>query len=121
MKTLSVSSLLVAGCLAALMVSPATAAPAKKAAMARFLIEVPHTQEECMKAMDEVSAMGPKALAQWDFGCEAGEHVAWAIVTAPDEKTALEKVPEAERANAKVHKLTKLTAAQVKEMHEKMK
>ena len=120
MKTLSVS-LLVAGCVAALMVSPAMAANIKKAPMARFLIEVPHTQEECMKAMDEVSAMGPKALAQWDFGCESGEHVAWAVVTAPDEKAALEKVPEAERANAKVHRLTKFTAAQIKEMHEKMK
>ena len=96
-------------------------APAKpaQARMSEYLIESPHTAEGCLKALDDISAMGPKALPKWQFGCMAGEHVGWAIVTATDEQAALQNVPPSLRDQARVHKLNKFTAAQVKSFHEK--
>lgn len=93
--------------------------PAKpaKAAMSTFLIESPHTPEQCLQALDATAAMGEKTLAQWHYGCAAGEHVGWAIVHAPDEQAALNMVPELVRGEAKVHKISQLTAAQIKELH----
>ncbi len=131
MKSLSVSFPMVVVCAALLIGTAALAAdaPAKKShagkmhhrpSMPEFLIESPHTPEECTKAMDAIAAQGPKSLDKWSFGCEAGEHTAWAIVHAPNEQAALAMVPAELRDKAKVHKLEKFTPQQVKKMHEKM-
>jgi hypothetical protein len=93
-------------------------AMAKKMAGKRFLVSVPHTAEECMKAMDTYEAS--KSLAKWDFGCEDGDHTAYSIVTAENKDAALAMVPESMRANAKVVMITKFTAADLKKAHEAM-
>src|SRR2546426_2247786 len=116
MKSVS-ASLIVVGC-AALLVALAADTSAKhmgagkmhhRSSMPEFLIESPHTPEECMKSMDAIAAQGPKALDKWSFGCESGEHTAWAIVHAKDEQAALAMVPADLRDKAKVHKLEKFT------------
>ena len=84
-----------------------------------YLVESPHTADGCLKALDDISAMGPKALDKWEFGCAAGEHVGWAIVTASDEQAALAYVPASIRDQARVHKLNKFTLAQVLAFHGK--
>ena len=71
-------SLILVGCLAVLFVAggvlaqqgtaakkPAAHAKAAKHAMSMFLIESPHTEEECMNVMDDVNKSGPKELASW--------------------------------------------------------
>jgi len=95
---------------------------ASKGATTQWLVESPHTAENCLATLDAISANGgDKALAAWQFGCMAGEHVGWMVVRAPDEQTALASVPEMVRAQAKAHKLNKFTAAELKSFHEKMK
>jgi hypothetical protein len=132
MKRYPVLSLLAAGAVAAVLVGSvalagsygAKDAPAKsahKAVQTEYLVESPHTADGCVQALDEISAMGPNALAKWQFGCMAGEHVGWAIVTAPNEQAALQLVPASLRDKARVHKLNKFSAAQVKALHGKMK
>jgi hypothetical protein len=124
-RSLTLSSVLLLGCVAALLVSsnsPATAKAATKAdtQMTQYLIESPHTAEECMQALDDISGQGPKALAKWNFGCMTGDHTGWAMVSAADEQAALQMVPANLREKAHVHKLNKFTAAEIKKMHEKM-
>ena len=50
--------------------------------MKRFLIETPHKAEDCLKALDEELAKGPKVLEKFDYGCMAGDHTGYAIVDA---------------------------------------
>ena len=121
-RILSLSSGLLLCCVAALLVSSSSPAATKKAdtQMTQYLIESPHTAEECMQALDDISGMGPKALAKWNFGCMTGDHTGWAMVTAADEQAALQMVPANLREKAHVHKLTKFTPAEIKKMHQKM-
>ncbi len=54
--------------------------------MAEYLIELPHTKEECMKAGGEIkdSELLPKIY----WGCVSGVHNGWAIVEAKNESAA---------------------------------
>ena len=96
------------------------AAPTKmmKPALTTFLIESPHTAEECLKVMDEVNMS--KGLALWDWGCMAGNHTAYRIVKAADENAALAMVPEDVRAKAHAYKLMKMTPGQLAMAHKHM-
>ncbi len=99
-----------------------SAKSASKGATTEWLVESPHSADQCLAVLDAISSKGgDKALAAWQFGCMSGEHVGWMVVRAPDEQTALQSVPEMIRGQAKAHKLNKFTAAELKALHEKMK
>ena len=87
--------------------------------MARFMIESPHTPQECMRAQDEELAMGSDVLAKFDWGCSAGEHKAWAVVETDSESSARNMVPETVRSKAHVVEVSKLTPEQIRKAHEK--
>lgn len=86
--------------------------------MAKYVVESPHTAEECLGAMDEMLAMGPDVLDQYHFGCMSGEHTGWAIVDAESESEALEIVPDSIRGKARAVKVEKFTPEQIKAAHE---
>src|SRR5690349_1405713 len=103
------STLLAISCLATFLISASALAqgtsakkaghaPAAKPALAVFLIESPHTPDECLNVMDEVNKS--KDLGAWDWGCAAGNHTGYRIVHAVDENAALAMVPEDVRAKA---------------------
>jgi hypothetical protein len=75
--------------------------------MERFLIETPHTAEDCEKLVDQVYAMG--YLYNFDWGCKVGVHTGWAIIEAEDEAQARLAVPPLVRKKARVIELTKFT------------
>jgi hypothetical protein len=85
--------------------------------MSRFLIESKHTKEECLKALDELSAKGPDILGKYDFACGAGEHTGWATVDAPSEKEARGLVPEFLQGKTKVVEVSKFTPEQIRQYH----
>ncbi|HEY3354568.1 MAG TPA: hypothetical protein VGQ83_15055 [Polyangia bacterium] len=87
--------------------------------MAHFLIESPHTKEECLQALDEITARDPKLLDRYEFGCMAGDHRGWAIIDAPNENQARQAVPEFLRKKSSVVPLNKFTADQVRSFHNK--
>lgn len=122
-------TLLAVGCLAMLLVGSSvfgqgteakktTHAKAAKPALATFLIESPHTEEECLAVMDEVNKS--KQLSSWDWGCMAGNHTAYRIVHAADETAALAMVPANVREKAHAYKLTKMSPAQLEMAHKHM-
>jgi hypothetical protein len=84
-----------------------------------YLVTSPHTPEECLKALDEVSAMGPKTLAKYHWGCLAGDHTGYAMIDAASEEDALKTVPAEIRSKAKAEKVTTFTVAQIKDLHKK--
>src|SRR5713226_7522729 len=91
-----------------------------KPATSRYLVISPHTPEECLKALDEVSAMGPATLKMYDFGCKAGDHTGYYMINATSEQEALSKVPASIRDKARAVKVSKFTADEIKKLHEQM-
>ncbi len=122
MKRLIVPVVLV-GCIAALLMGSAASGKdaTGKAGTSRYLVISPHTPEECLKALDEVSAMGASTLKMYDFGCKAGDHTGYLIVNAATEEEALAKVPASIRDKARAVKLSKFTSDEIKKLHEQMK
>ena len=117
------------GCLMVLLVAASAlaqgamdkkATPAKTTmpALSTFMIESPHTEQECMNVMDEVNK--EKALAAWDWGCMAGNHTAYRIVKAKDEAAALAMVPASVRDKAHAYKIMKMTPAMLENAHKHM-
>jgi len=87
--------------------------------MAKYLIESPHTEEECLQALDETLAKGTDLLAKFDWGCTSGEHTGWAILDAGSEAAARNMVPSFLRSKARIVKVDKFTAQQIKSFHQK--
>lgn len=85
--------------------------------MARYLIESPHTKEECLQALDETLALGSGVLAQYQFGCMDGDHTGWAIVEAGSKEEARNMVPAVVRARARIVELTSFTPEQIRSLH----
>ncbi len=89
----------------------------EKMPKSQYLIESPHTKEECMAALDSIAQQGKNMLNKWDWGCMDGNHTGYALVEAQNENEALRQVPENIRNKAKVHKVTKFSSEEINAMH----
>jgi len=78
-----------------------------KMPMERYLIETPHTTQECEMLVDQVYASG--YLYHFEWGCPDGVHSGWAIIEAENLAQARLAVPPFVRSKARVVKLTKFT------------
>ena len=85
--------------------------------MAKFLIEMPHTYEACMEALDQMAEQGQQLLNQTWWGCPAGDHRGWAFVDAPSQSEALNMVPEPVREEVCVTEVQQFSADQISQMH----
>jgi hypothetical protein len=73
--------------------------------MDRYLIETPHTVEECLDLIKMLNAQG--YLWNFDWGCKAGIHSGWAIIEAENDAQARLAVPPLVRTRARIVKLNK--------------
>ena len=87
--------------------------------MDRYFVESPHTQQECLRALDEILAKGKGVLGRYEWGCMAGDHTGYAIVEAGSESEAKETIPGFLAGKARVVKLNKFTPEQIREFHTK--
>ncbi len=85
-----------------------------------YHIESPHSKEECLQALDEVLARGPQFLAQFDWGCMAGQHVGWATVDASSESEARNMVPGIVRSKARITPVNKFSPSEIESFHTMM-
>jgi hypothetical protein len=109
---------LAVACVVALMPTILGAGPVKTGAN-RYLIVAPHTPDQCLKTLDDMEAMSPALLDKMEWGCMTGDHTGYAFVDAASEEAARNLLPASERAQAKVIKLNKFTAEQIKSFHNK--
>ena len=79
--------------------------------MDRYLIETPHTVQDCKMLVQEVYAMG--YLHHFDWGCMDGVHSGWAIIEAESEAQARLAVPAIVRGKARVIKLCKFSETSI--------
>jgi hypothetical protein len=80
--------------------------------MNRYLVESPHTAQDCARMIKDVYSLG--SLTHFDWGCEAGVHTGWAIVEAASEDEALFVVPPLVRHQARAIRLVKYSPDDVK-------
>ena len=83
--------------------------------MERYIVILPHTQEECVRALKQIEAIG--MITHFDWGCKDGEHVGWVILEAASKTEALMVVPTIQRGKAQVIKLTKFSPEDVRALH----
>jgi len=79
--------------------------------MNRYLIETPHTAEECLDLIKVLNAQG--YLWNFDRGCKAGIHSGWAILEAENEAQARLAVPPLVRGRARIVKLNKFDGSTI--------
>jgi hypothetical protein len=84
--------------------------------MQRYLIEAPHTEEDCLALIEEVNARG--YLSNFDWGCRAGIHTGWTIIEAESIAEARMAVPPLVRPRAHIIPLNKFDASELAVMHE---
>ncbi|HLG10559.1 MAG TPA: hypothetical protein VI876_02265 [Dehalococcoidia bacterium] len=84
--------------------------------MARYLVTCPHTLEDCIGDIDSVLGHSKELLARFDWGCKAGEHVAWVVVEAGNEATARMMLPVSMRNKANVQAVNKFTPEDIVQM-----
>jgi hypothetical protein len=86
--------------------------------MARYLLTVPHTYEECVAELDSVFAHSRELLGRFDWGCKDGEHVGWVVIEAGNEATARSLLPTNIRSKASVRLVNKFTPEEIQAMHD---
>ncbi len=84
--------------------------------MQQYLIESPHTKEECRAAIEMVQAAG--YLTHFKWGCPDGEHCAWAIISADNAEEARLSVPTLLRKKARVVPIVNFHSKEVDMMFE---
>ena len=87
--------------------------------MARYLVELPHTKEDCVAALDSVVAHSHSLMDRIDWGCGEDVHTGWLVIEAQDANAAKAMVPTNIRDTAKAVQLVKFTPEQVKAFHDK--
>ncbi len=83
--------------------------------MKRYLVETPHSAENCQMVIEEVHAMG--YLHYFEWGCESGVHCGWGFVEAESELGASMTVPSVVRGESRVVEVTKFGSAKGRELH----
>ena len=85
-----------------------------------YLIKIPHTKEECLRALDEELAMGTDVLNKVYFGCKAGDHTGYAIVDVNSESDARRLVPSFLLSKASITEVGKFTPDMIRSLHKKV-
>jgi len=86
--------------------------------MTKYMIEAPHTDADCLEALDEVLATGAELLDKFDWGCMAGVHTGWATVEAESESAVRDMLPAAQRDSWSITEVTKFTPEQIEAYHQ---
>ena len=85
----------------------------------QYLIISSHTPEKCLADLDAVLAEKPQLLDSIEWGCKSGDHTGYLIVNADSETAARELLPTSMQKDARVIKLNKFTAEEIRSYHTK--
>ncbi len=84
-----------------------------------YLIEIPHNEEECLRALDEQLAMGSDVLDRFYFGCMAGDHTGYAILDGDSESDVRRLVPNFLLDKSIITQVGKFTPEMIRSFHTK--
>ncbi len=84
-----------------------------------YLIETPHNEAECLRALDEQLELGSDVLDKFYFGCMAGDHTGYAIVDANSEDEARKLIPSFLADKSLITEVGKFTPEMIRSYHKK--
>lgn len=84
-----------------------------------YLIETPHNEAECLRALDEQLELGSDVLDKFYFGCMAGDHTGYAIVDANSEDEARKLIPSFLVDKSLITEVGKFTPEMIRSYHKK--
>jgi len=87
--------------------------------MPQYVLELSHTDRECLHTLDTIVAYGLHIMNYTWFGCMAGVHTGWINIEASSEAEARQTLPPSIRPLAHVVEVQKFTPEQVKGFHKK--
>jgi len=87
----------------------------------RYLVITSHTPEKCLADLDAVMANKPEMLDRIEWGCKGGDHTGYIILEASSEQAARQMLPAPMQATARVIKLNRFTADDIRSFHQMMK
>lgn len=85
--------------------------------MPRYLIESPHTGQECLRVLDWLLAQGSILLSKYEFCCEEDDHTGYVIIEAPNKADARRVVPPTIQNRARITELRKFTPEEIRAFH----
>ncbi len=77
--------------------------------MPTYMIELPHTPEECQQTMENVAKDFTRLSREAVWGCQAGSHMMWAQIEAESAGQARDMLPLNLRGQARVTQVTRKT------------
>ncbi len=86
--------------------------------MAHYLIELSHSEEECLEALDMVVNLGMHILHHTWWGCGAGVHTGWLDLEVGSERDARGVLPPSIRNEARLVEVRRFTPNQIKALHQ---
>lgn len=87
--------------------------------MDRYLVIVPHTDEECVRALKQIEAIG--MITHFDWGCKDNDHTGYVCLEAESKDEALLSVPTYARPHARVIRMVKFGPEEVRAWHDPKK
>jgi len=86
--------------------------------MAKYLIEVPHDDDEieCIRVVESFLTYGSHFVTKADWGCMDGVHKAWITIEAANKEEARAILPPTSRAQATIVSLNKFTMDELEEL-----
>ena len=82
-----------------------------------YLIKFTHTKESCLAALEKISKDDEKLLAKIDWGCMAGDHTGYMIVSGKDEKSVKDMIAKSILDQVTIEKVDKFTKQQIESYH----
>ena len=115
MKTLKVISSLFLLSVCLMSFGQGTPAAATKTNV--YLVQIPHTPEQCVATLTDIKSKGDPFLSKFEWGCMSGDHTAYAFLEGKSEADVRQMLPKDTQANAKVQKVDKFTADHIEKIH----
>jgi hypothetical protein len=84
-----------------------------------YLIEVPHNEAECLRALDEQLEKGSDILDKFYYGCQVGDHTGYAIVDANNEEEVRRLIPDFLFDKSLINEVSKFTPEMIRSYHKK--
>lgn len=84
-----------------------------------YLIEVPHNEEDCLKALDEQFEKGTDILDKFYFGCMTGDHTGYAILDLKNEGEVRNLIPSFLLDKSIITEVGKFTPEMIRSFHKK--
>ena len=89
--------------------------------MKKFLVEMSHTREECLRALDSVLEKGgPDYLDKFEWGCADGNHTGWAVIEGKSKSAVRDTIPKSVQDESHVTEVDKFTPEQLRKFHEEI-